>query len=275
MSTPTPAIPLGKALARRRANPLPAIIIAVGLIAAIGLAVLGFLESRKSEAVLILAHDVAYGQQISAEDLVSVELPLHRPAQLTGISAAQAAVGQYAARNLGANDLLQPAMLMAAPPTQPTYPNGEQLGPNMVPIPFATTTIGPLTFRDRVNIGFSDPNGAPDLCDTAQAAAAGRAAPSALPAVTGVQLRPYACRLLSYVRVLYVDDGAKIAYLELSPYQAQTIWAIQAAGLPLWGERYGAGSTPLAPMERLDIGQVNAGDMVSPAPGIPGETPQP
>ncbi|WP_129632697.1 SAF domain-containing protein [Candidatus Oscillochloris fontis] len=268
MSTATPVIPLTQALARKKNSPLPAILIVVGLIGAVTLAILGFLESRKSETLVVLVRDVPYGQQISAEDLGTVALPLHRPAQLVGVSNPAAVVGQYAARNLGTNDLLQPSMLMAAPPSQPVYPNGEQLNPDMVPVPFATTTIGPLTYRDRVNIGFNDPSGAPDLCDQARRAADG--APSIMPSPSGGMVRPYACRLLSSVRVLYVDDAAKIAYLELTPYQSHTIWALQAAGLQLWGERFGATSTPLAGLDRLDIGQVTLGDLE--AAGIPGSS---
>ncbi|MEI7771473.1 MAG: SAF domain-containing protein [Chloroflexales bacterium] len=270
MSTTPAATPLGQALAHKRASPLPTIILAVGLIAAIALASLGFLESRKTEAVVILARDVPYGQQIAAEDLGSVELPLHRPAQLAGVAGPTAAIGQYAARNLGANDLLQPAMLMAQPPTQPVYPNGEALAPNMVPLPFATATVGPISYRDRLNIGFSDPSGAPDLCDRARAAAGG-SRPAATQLATA-QARAFACRLLSSVRVLYVDEGAGVAYLELTPYQAHTVWALQAAGLQLWGERYGTTSAPLEGLDRLDIGQITLDALEAPAaPGaIPG-----
>jgi hypothetical protein len=61
-----------------------------------------------------------------------------------------------------------------------------------------------------------------------------------------------------------------VAYLELSPYQAHTVWAVQAAGVELWGERYGAGSEPLPPLDRLDIGQVNVEQLDAPAPGAEG-----
>ncbi|MBX0331137.1 flagellar biosynthesis protein FlgA, partial [Oscillochloris sp. ZM17-4] len=47
---------------------------------------------------------------------------------------------------------------------------------------------------------------------------------------------------------------------------AQTIWAIQAAGLQLWGERYGVTSDDLPPMTRLDIGQVTMPDLTAPVP---------
>lgn len=269
--TPTSA-PLSQALARKRGNPLPAVLLALGLIVAVTFAVLGYLESQKTETLVVLARDVPYGRQITAEDISLIQLPLHRPAQLTGISDPSAVVGRYAARDLGANDLVQAPMLLAEPPTQPVYPNGQALSPNMVPVPFSTATIGPLSYRDRVNIGFNDRSGAPDLCDRARRIAEG-AGPSLLPAAGGnAQPRPYACRLLSSVRVLYVDESSGVAYLELTPYQAHTIWALQAAGLELWGERYGATSTPLSTLDRLDIGQVSVEQLDAPITADPAAT---
>lgn len=267
MAALTPNAPsLGQALTRKKHNPLPAILLAVGLIAAAAFAVLGYLESQKTEQVAVLMRDVAYGQRITAEDVGLIEVPLHRPEQLAGIPNQGAVVGMYAARNLGANDLVQPAMLMAEPPTQPVYPNGEQLTANMVPMPFSVATIGPVTYRDRVNIGFSDSAGSPDLCDNARRAADGEQ-PTVIAAGDGTsQLRPYACRLLSYVRVLYIEGD--VAYLEMTPYQAQTIWALQAAGLQLWGERYGLTSDTLPAMERLDAGQVNTEELLAPVPTL-------
>lgn len=268
---PTSA-PLSQALARKRGNPLPAVLLACGLIVAVTFAALGYLESQKTETVVVLARDVPYGQQISAEDISLIALPLHRPAQLAGINDPAAVVGRYAARDLGANDLVQAPMLLDEPPTQPVYPNGQTLSPNMVPVPFSTATIGPLSHRDRVNIGFNDRSGAPDLCDRAKRSAAGDG-PSLAPSASGDgQPRPYACRLLSSVRVLYVDEGAGVAYLELTPYQAHTIWALQAAGLELWGERYGAASTPLISLDRLDIGQVSAERLDAPPVEDPAAT---
>jgi len=260
-----PSAPLSQALARRRQSPLPALMLGIGLLAAIGFAVLGYLESQRTERVVVLLRDVPFGAQIAADDVGTVELPLHRPAQTRGIGDVAGVVGQYAARDLGANDLAQPSMLMAEPPGQPVYPSGQQLGPNMVPLPFATTTIGPLSFRDRVNIGFNDRSGSPDLCGEAQVAA-GAAPTVALAPSMPAQPRPYACRLLSDVRVLYVDEVEGVAYLELSPYQAHTVWALQAAGVELWGERYGAASDPLPALDRLDIGQVSLEDLSAPPP---------
>lgn len=266
----TPASPLSQALARKQRNPLPLILLASGLIGALAFALLGYLESRRTETVVVLVRDVPYGQPITAEDLGTVEVAYHRPAQLRGIADPGAVVGQYAARNLGANDLAQPSMLMADPPSQPVYPNGEQLTPNMVPIPFATVTIGPLSFRDRVNLGFNDPSGDPALCDRTRSALASGSPTLIAPSGSPAQPRPYACRLLSAVRVLYVDEAEGVAYLELSPYQAHAVWALQAAGLALWGERYGVTSDPLDALSRLDAGQVTQPALTAPAP-----TPQP
>ncbi|WP_322820735.1 SAF domain-containing protein [Chloroflexus sp.] len=255
---------LHQALSRRRSNPLPAILIGLGLLITAVFTVIAFMEASRSEPVVILARDVPYGQQISADDLAVVLLPRHRPVQLTGISSPALAVGQYAARHLAANDLLQPSMLMEHAPTQPVYPNGEALTSGMVAVPFSTETIGPLTHRDRINIGFSDPNGSPDVCDQARQAAEGRE-PTVNPPASPLQPRPYACRLLSGARVLYVDGEAGIAYLELTPYQSHVIQAVQAAGLPLWGERYGSDSPILPALDRLDIGQITVEELVAPA----------
>jgi hypothetical protein len=258
-ATPVPA--LSQALARKKARRWPAILLILGVIVALGGAALGYIESQRSETVVLLRSAIPYGQQITAEHLTSVELPYHRPAELAGISDVAAVLGRYAARDLGANEIVQPAMLLEAPPEQPVYPNGQELSLDMVPMPFATLTIGPLTYRDRVNIGFNDQSGDPAVCANARRAAAGL---SPLP-TNGALARPYACRLLSDVRVLYVDESEHIAYLELTPYQAHAVWAAQAAGLELWGERYGVSSTPLTALDRLDIGQISS-DMIEAAP---------
>jgi hypothetical protein len=266
MATIAPNTPtLNQAMTKKKANPLPAILLGVGLLAAIGFAILGYLESQKTEQVVVLVRDVPYGQRISAEDVGLVELPLHRPVQLAGLTRDGAVVGQYAARNLAANDLAQPTMLMAEPPTQPVYPNGEQLTANMVPMPFSVAALGPVGHRDLVNIGYSDPSGDPALCDETRQALANER-PSTLTAVgdAAVAYRPYACRLLSSVRVLWIDGG--VAYLELTPYQAQAIWALQAAGLQLWGERYGVTSDPLPAFDRLDAGQLSVDALLAPVP---------
>ena len=264
MSALTPSTStLGQAMTRKKANPLPALLLAVGLIVAIGGAIVGYLESQKTESVVVLTRDLAYGQPITAEDVGTVAVALHRPAQLAGVHTPAAVVGQYAARNLGTNDLVQPAMLMPALPTQPVYPNGEQLSVNRVPVPFSVGALGPVSYHDRVNIGFTDATGDATLCDPTKAAST---PPSPLnPAATGgPTLRPYTCRFLSAVRVLWIDGGT--AYLEMTPYQAQAMWAMQAAGVQLWGERFGIASDPLPAFGRLDFGQVSAAQLLAPAP---------
>jgi hypothetical protein len=265
MTPPNPsAAPqtLDKAMSRKKANPLPMILVAIFAVLALGAGVYGYLESRRTERIVVAVADIPYGTQITAEHLGTIEVPLYRPEQIAGINTPASIIGQYASRDMGTNDVVNPSMLMREPPDQPVYPNGAELTPNYVPVPFSTGTIGPITDRDRLNIGFTDPNGDPKLCDDAQAAAMGE--PTRLETMQGETYRPYACRFLSDVRVLYVEGGT--AYLELSPFQAQAVWAIQAAGLQLWGERYGESSDELPPLTRLDIGQVDEDSLTAPVP---------
>ena len=161
-STPT----LNQALARRRGTPFATFLLVVGIVGATLLALLGYVELQRTEQIIVLIRDVAYGQQIVEQDLGLVAVPANRPSQLRGITDLRQVVGTYASRNLTANDLVQPTMLMSAPVGQPIYPNGEQLQLNMVPFPFVIATLGPVTHQDRVNIGYSDPSGDPDLCRT-------------------------------------------------------------------------------------------------------------
>ena len=235
--------PLSQALSPRRASAAPALLLAIGMLVALAAAAYGFAESRRTERVVIAARSVPYGHQITADDLAVVELPLHRPTQLAGITDSALAVGRWAAREIGPNDLIQPAMLLDAPPDQPVYPNGRRLSHNAVPLPFPTATIGPLTDRDLVNIGFTGSD--PAMCKPS----AGSAAPIAAGA-------PFACRFLTGVPVLYIEGGT--AYLEVTPYQAHAVWALQAAGAQLWGERYGRASDPLPQLQLLDAGHIEA-----------------
>ena len=251
LSNATP--PLTQAMSRKRRAILPMVLLLLGIVICIAAAVLSYLETQRTESVVVLTRDVAYGQSITSEDVTTIEVSRHRASELTGIASPSLAIGQYASRPLRAGDLAQPTMLMAELPDQPIYPNGEELTPNMVPLPFSTGTIGPLTHRDRVNLGYSDPSGNPTLCEAENVAPA-----------TSADGRPlaYACRLLSNVRVLYVEGN--VAYLEVTPYQAHTIWAIQAANLPLWGERYGASSQTIDPLLRLDLANVDLAELTAP-----------
>jgi len=183
-------------------------------------------------------------------------------------------------------------MLLAEPPRRPVYPSGEELAPNMVAIPFSLQTTGPLTHTDVLNIGFYDESGDPRRCQASPASASsGTAADedtgtsdahamamgsnatagvpddpdSTLPpsdAVTGTQ--PYACRLLVAVNVLDVNPDTESAYLELTPYQAQAIRAVQAASLPLFAERATTGAAPLPALTRLDPSQFTRAGLMAP-----------
>jgi SAF domain len=250
--------PLSQALNPKKSNLLPALLLVLGLIIALSAAAYGYLESRRTEAVLIAVRDVPFGQQITADDLGTIELPLHRPTQVTGIGDPALVIGKWAGRQIGQSDLLQPSMLLDTAPDQPVYPSGQKLDKDTVPVPFSTTTIGPLTFHDLVNIGYNVTSGDPQLC-LSNGGTVQTTVPVSAPTSGDdqAQARPFACRLLQRVKVLYVDDGKGVAYLQLTPYQSHVIWALQAAGVSMWGERYGASSDELPAMDRLDAGQVD------------------
>ncbi len=228
------------------------------LLREISAAAYGYFESRRTETVVTAVRSVPFGQQISADDLGTIELPLHRQIQLAGISNANAVIGKWAAREIGPNDLLQPSMLLDTAPDQPVYPSGQKLDKDTVPVPFSIATIGPLNVHDLVNVGYNAANGDPEMCRASGGEA--QSAPAPAPeAIAGGEMRgrPFACRLMQRVKVLYVDDGKGLAYLQMTPYQSHTIWALQAAGVQMWGERYGATSDELPSMDRLDASQVD------------------
>ncbi len=247
--------PLGQVLTPKKSNLAPALLLILGIIIALSAATYGYIESRRMEAVIVAVRSVPFGQQVTADDLGTIELPLHRPVQLTGMADANAVVGKWAAREIGPNDLLQPTMLLDRAPDQPVYPSGQQLDKDTVPVPFAIATIGPLTVRDFVNVGYNATSGDPELCRADGGAV--QSAPIVAPAADQPQGRPFACRLMVRVKVLYVDDGKGVAYLQMTPYQSHTIWALQAAGVQMWGERYGATSDELPAMDRLDAGAIS------------------
>jgi hypothetical protein len=249
--------PLSQALNPKKSHLLPALLLVLGLIIALSAATYGYLESRRTEQVVIAVRDVPFGQQISADDLGTIELPLHRPAQLTGLSDPAAIIGTWAAREIGPNDVLQPTMLMDSAPDQPVYPSGQKLDKDTVPIPFSIATIGPLTVHDFVNVGYNAPSGDPQLCVSNGGMVQSTPATAPEAGDGQAQPRPFACRLLQRVKVLYVDEGKQLAYLQMTPYQSHTIWALQAAGVSMWGERYGASSDELPAMDRLDAGQIS------------------
>jgi hypothetical protein len=249
--------PLVQVLTPKKSNLAPALLLVLGIIIALSAATYGYIESRRTEAVLIAVRSVPFGQQISADDLGTIELPLHRPVQLAGMGDPNSVVGTWAAREIGPNDLLQSTMLLDRAPDQPVYPSGQQLDKDTVPVPFSTATIGPLTVRDLVNVGYNASSGDAQLCRANGGEVSSAPAPASSPDTDGApQGRPFACRLMQRVKVLYVDDGKGVAYLQMTPYQSHTIWALQAAGVQMWGERYGATSDELPAMDRLDASQI-------------------
>ncbi|HMP40310.1 MAG TPA: SAF domain-containing protein [Roseiflexaceae bacterium] len=237
--------PLSQALSPRRIHGLVTLLFVGGMLVAIAAAIYGYSESRRSETVFVALRDIPYGRQIMAEDLATIELPLHRPSQVAGVVDPALVIGRWAAREIAAEDLVSRSMLLDAPPDQPVYPNGRRLGVDRVPLPFSTSSIGPLSDRDLVNIGFiaDDTN----LCGGADGA---------------IGHTEYACRFLTGIPVLYVDGST--AYLELPPYQAHAFWALQAAGVQIWGERYGRGSAALPAVEALDAGSINTQRLLVP-----------
>ena len=253
--------PLGQALNVQKSNKLPIMLLVLGMLIAVGAAAYGYVEGRRTERVVIAVNPLRYGQQITAADLATIEVPLHRPEQIAGMTNPDMVVGKWASGDIRPNDLIQSAMLLDTAPDQPVYPSGEELHTNMVSLPFSVATLGPLDHHDLVNVGYNDLSGDPTLC-----ARAGGQAMTVTTTVEG-KGRPFACRLLTSMNVLYVDGG--IAYLEATPEQSQAVWALQATGVQLWGERYGATSDPLPNLERLDASQITEETLTVPGSGMP------
>ncbi len=259
MTTRTPVRSLSEAASTRKDRaPLMTLVFVVGMLLAAAAAGYAYYEAQRTERVFVLARQVNLGAQIVAEDLTAVEVARYRPQQLAGVVDAGAIVGHYAARDLAPDDLVQPGMLLDAPPAEPVYPNGRKLAIDMVPVPFAIAAVGPLTDRDLLNVLFISPDA--ELCRSV----GGRVTP-------GAAERSYACRFLNGVRVLYIDG--QTAYLEMTPFQSQAIWALTGAGVQLVGERYGVTSQPLPNMERLDAATIQLDDLErAPAPAAAAKT---
>lgn len=256
--------PLSQALAPKRSSLLPSLLLISGILLALSAAAYGYYQQQRTERVVIAVRPLQFGQQITAEDLATIEVPLHRPQQLAGITTPDLIVGKWVGREIGANDLVQPGMILDRAPDQPVYPSGEELRKNMVALPFSTLTVGPITNRDVINVGFNDPTGDQNRCQNV----GGSVVSETTTGVDGAP-QPYACRMITGVNVLYVDETSKIAYLELPPQAAHAVWAIQAANLQLWGERYGATSEPITPLQRLDPTQIKQEQVT--IPGTPAE----
>jgi hypothetical protein len=231
-------------LQEQRREVLAILLISGGMLGAVTMAALAWHESARQEAVLVVARDLPAGSLLSSDDLEVVWLPQHRPAVLRGISDRRLVIGQYSVRELRAGDLLQPTMLQAQAPTVPRYANGRQLTVGMVPFAFSLRGLGPISENDLVNLGFSDSGGAVQLCGGTADTPTGQA---------------YACRLISRVRILAIDTAAGQLYLEVTPYQAQSLYALQAAGVVLWAERYAADGPPLPALSRLESRAIERG----------------
>ena len=98
--------PLSSALTPKKSQVAPMLLLIVGIMASLAAAAYGYIESRRTERVVIAARDIPYAAQITVDDLAVIELPLHRPVQVAGITDPQAVIGQYATRQIGMNDLL-------------------------------------------------------------------------------------------------------------------------------------------------------------------------
>ncbi len=263
---------LNERLAPKKKNVLGPLLLVLGIIVFLGAGIYGYLESQRTERVVVALTEIPYGQQITAESLGTIELALHRPVQVAGLPNPQAIVGQYAARPIGVNDLVKPDMLMTEPPAQPVFPNGRELPINMTTIQFPVSAIGPVRDTDTVNVGYTDTSGSPDLCmemggapvpsrpqiearpalqagPPANSTVADRAAPGG-----GTLGTPYACRLMQGIEILYVAGDT--AYLSVTPYQALALQALSAQGIQMWGELYGRVSDPLPSMDRLSPDQI-------------------
>jgi Flp pilus assembly protein CpaB len=77
--------PLGQVLTPKKSNLVPALLLVLGLVIALSAATYGYIESRRTEKVVIAVRSIPYGQPITADDLGTIELPLHRPVQLAGM----------------------------------------------------------------------------------------------------------------------------------------------------------------------------------------------
>ncbi len=263
---------LNERLAPKKKHVLGPLLLVFGILVFLGAGIYGYLESQRTERVVVALAPIPYGQRITADQLGTIELALHRPVQVAGLPNPQAIIGQYAARTIGVNDILKPDMLMTAPPAQPVFPNGRELPINMTTIPFPVSAIGPVRDTDTVNVGYNDASGTPDLCmelggapapsrPQIEARPALRAGPPANSTVADRAANgestigaPYACRLMQGIEILYVESGT--AYLSVTPYQALALQALTAQGIQLWGELYGRISDPLPAMDRLSPEQI-------------------
>ncbi len=252
------------------------LLLVVGSLVVIGLGLYMTIVGNRSELVLVWARPVVAGQQISDEDITTMALPINRPEQLQTLKGSSNIIGMWATRSTGTGELVTAQQLSAEAPTTPYYPNGAKLPENMVALPFSLQSVGPIDDHDTVNISFVDTTGDPQRCSAlgGQSAQA-TALPNTPSADTQGNPLPITCRLLPQVPVLYVDQGDKIAYLAVTPYQSQVVYTLSALEtVQLYGERYGTTSSPLPYMTLLTPSSIDADLLTGPVsettPLLPG-----
>lgn len=249
-------------------------------------------ESRRFEPVVVAVRDVAAGQQLTAQDLGIVDMPRDRPDAVRGFSDPSAVIGNYAEVTILANTVIVPRMVRANPPTEITYPNGRALPPNMVGVPIDVSSLGPITDRDALNIGFISDQ--PSYCERAMASSINPDAPPpvvsalppvapALPPVAPAEGQPspesgwmpvvqqgsvepprYACRWASSLSILYIDPDRTLAYVAMTPAQSLAYQALRATGAEVWFERYSLASQPLQYLDRRYLQQVSLSELTDP-----------
>lgn len=251
-------LPLSQTVAPKKSNKGIKLLILAAAVLCIMLAVGAWFAQQRKERVVIATRHVPFGQQIAKDDLATIEVAYDRAQQIQGITNPNIVIGQWARHEIVENAMILPAMLQATPPTQPVYPSGQMLNKNMVAVPFSTETVGPLTIRDLINIVYLDETGDPRRCNTYTIpASTGTTTNTSQTTSQGDELgQPYACRLVTGVRVLHVDAEQKVAYIEVPQETSLSVWAVQAAGLPMYAERIGATSDPMVPLQRLDVTQI-------------------
>ena len=68
--------PLGQVLTPKKSNLVPALLLILGLIIALSAATYGYIESRRTEPVIIAVRAVPYGQPITAVPHISIGVSL-------------------------------------------------------------------------------------------------------------------------------------------------------------------------------------------------------
>ena len=254
---------------RPRRNPLPAITFLIAL-SAIGAGLYLALTTHRTTLIAVWARPVAAGQQIQPDDVSTLAVPANRPASLEGIPDPSLVIGQWTTRSVGEGEIIYPSQIQAVAPTAPHYPNGEILPDGMVAVPFSLQTVGPITDRDYINVNVIDPSGDPQACT-----ALGGTPNQPIAPLTEQQAPAITCRLIPRMEILYVDEGANIAFLSATPYQSQVIYTLTAQeGTRLYGERYGAAAPPLPYLSRLAPNEIDpallTGSISETLPLLPG-----